>query len=171
MKKLFLNLVGVVLALSFSVNASAADASTNVKLGVVNLQQVLEKSPQMNAIRDDLKKRFGARHDKIIAAQNQFKKDADQYKKNSAVMSEADRKATEQKLMTTQQNLQQMEVSYQQELIAAQNKEVNAFLEKVKAAVAKIGKDGKYTAILIHAAAIYFDAQIDMTNQVISALK
>ncbi len=175
MRKLLLTCVSVVSLLMMSMTTAfaatvASEPTQGIKIGVINIQDLLQKSPQMKTITADLKKQFGDRESKIMTAQNNFKKEADDYKRNSAVMADKDRKAAEQKLIVDQQNLQQMQMAFQQDFVAAQNKEINALLARVKSVVDKIAADGKYSLILTNSSVAYVDSQFDITNQVLQEL-
>jgi outer membrane protein len=165
MKKLLLALVAG-LALSLS---AITPAMADTKIGVINLQDLLPKLPEMKQASDNLKNTFSDREKQIIAAQNDFKKSAADYQKNSAVMSQSDRQAAEQKLAQSEQNLQQMQASFQHDYMDAQSKAINKLMTDLKAVVQKVAIKDKYSVVLISASVAYSDPSLDITNEVLAA--
>lgn len=168
MKK-FLFSIAVALALMCTQIAPAM--ADNMKVGVIDLQQLLQNLPQMKSIGDDLKKQFGDRQKKIMDAQAGFKKDAEDFKKNSAVMSDKDKQAATQKLIAQEQNLGQMQSSFQHDYMDAQNKAVNGLLEQIKGIVTKIAARDKYDLILVNASVAYSQPSMDVTQAVLAEMK
>jgi outer membrane protein len=165
MKKILIALVAV-FALSI---AAITPAMADTKIGVINLQELLPKLPEMKQISDSLKKTFGDREKQMVQAQSDFKKDADDYQRNSAVMSQKDKQAAEQKLAQGEQNLRQLQTSFQHDYVDAQNKGINQLMTDLKAVVQKVAVNGKYNLILISASVAYSDPSLDVTNDVLSA--
>src|SRR5262249_54022385 len=144
-------------------------AMADTKIGVINLQELLPKLPEMKQVSDNLKKTFGDREKQIVSAQNDFKKDADDYRRNAAVMSAKDKQATEQKLTQEEQNLQQLQASFQRDYMEAQNKSINQLMTDLKAVVQKVAVKDKFNLILINASVAYADQGLDVTNEVLNA--
>lgn len=167
MKKLVLFVSAIMLCFGLSSVAFADD----LKVGVVNVQEVMQKSPQMTKITTELKKQFGDREKKVVAAQNQLKQNADNYNKNSSVMSAADKQKAQAKLIQEQQSLQQMQTGFQQDFVAAQNKDLQALLDQIRTTIDKIATDQKFNLILTSNTIAYADKKMDITDMVIKALK
>ena len=107
--------------------ASTATASSNsMSIGVVNIRQVLQSSPQIAAMNDQLKKQFQSRQDQITTAQNQLKADQDNLAKNSATMKAADQTALQSKIDTEGKQLTQMQMSFQQDVIDRKSTRLNS---------------------------------------------
>jgi outer membrane protein len=166
MKKCF-----VFLAMVVSLGLASLSAYADVKVAVVDMQQVVQNTPQFGEITASLRKEFGDRQKKITDAQNSLKKAADDFNRNSSVMTAADRKTTEEKLMTQQRELQQMQMSFQKDFVEAQNKKINELVTQVKKVVADIAKKDKYNVVLVRAGVIYSDDGMDVTKEVVDALK
>lgn len=79
----------VAFALVFSTANAFADAA---KIGVVDLQKIMQTSSQMKAIQQKLEKDFKPRRDKLVAMEESLKKDMEKFKRESAVMSQAQKK-------------------------------------------------------------------------------
>jgi outer membrane protein len=161
----------IVLAAALSLALAMPVASADTKIGVLNMQELLQKMPQMKKINDSMKKQFGDREAKIIAAQNDLKKGAEDYRKNSAVMSEKDKQEAQQKLIKQEQELQTAQASFQKDFVAEQNKEVSALLDKIKSVVKNIAVRDQYNLILVGAAVGYSDNTLDVTDAVFNEIQ
>ncbi len=163
-------LSGVVLALAFSVCsfASAADAP---KIGVVDLQKVMQTSDEMKTIQATLEKEFKPRRDKLMGMEADLKKDMETFKRDSAVMSQSKRKEMEQKIVDAQQQFERDGQQYQQELSAAHNQAMEQFYNKVRAAISKVAKEQKYELVLQKDAAPFSIDKLDVTDKVIEVTR
>lgn len=165
MKKMLLVLVAVLsLSLVFIPSAFA-----DTKIGVINLQDLLQKLPEMKQVGDSLKKQFGDREKQVVTAQESFKKDAGDFQRNNAVMSASDKQAAEQKLAKEEQDLQQMQASFQRDYMDAQNKAINQLLQDIKSVVQKVAVKDNYNLVLISASVAYADKSTDITDEVLNA--
>jgi outer membrane protein len=166
MKKILLAITAALALMVSSITPAMADT----KIGVINLQQLLQQLPQMKQISADMKKQFGDREKKIVDAEDQLKKDADSYKRNGAVMSAKDKQATEDKLMKQQQELQQMQISFQRDFQTAQNKAIDDLLSKIKVVVEKVAAQNQLNLVLINASVAYADKNLDITDPVLKQM-
>lgn len=178
MKQTTLSLLSGLALLVASSVVSAADAppaktdtsSMPVKIGVVDMRQVLQKSPQMVALSNELEKQFKPREAKITAAQTALQADVDKLNKNGSVMSDADKNQLQDKIVTQKATIQTLVGTFQQDLNNAQNQGMQKILEQVAAIVDKISKADGYTVVLPKDVALYFRADQDITDRVSQAV-
>jgi outer membrane protein len=164
MKKVFFTIIG---ALLFSTSVFAAD----LKIGVLDLQKVLASAPQVEAMKAKLKSQFDPKGKELESLQNTLKADVAKYQKNEAVMKDQDRKGMQEKIMGEQKQLQEKQGSFQQSLVAAQNQAMQTILKQVQDIVSNIATKDKYDLILLKAALGYSKDNMEITNQVIDAMK
>jgi len=74
------------LVLLFSLGLSSVYADP-AKMGVVDLQRIMQTSTQMKAIQQKLEKEFQPRRNKLVAMEQNLKKDMEKFKREAAVMS------------------------------------------------------------------------------------
>ena len=60
-----------------------------IKIGVIDLQKIMQKSSQVAAISRQLEKRFKPRQQTILAARKSLQEEAEKLHRNASVMSEA----------------------------------------------------------------------------------
>lgn len=165
MKKLFKYALAAIALLTLSTATFA-----EVKIGVVDVREVLQKAPQMAAISADIQKQFKPREAKIVAAQKELQAKVDKLNRDASVMSEAERTQLQDKVISEKATLSGMVASFQQDLNNAQNKSMQNLMAQINKIITKIGTDGKYTTIVVRDATAYFDKALDITPQVIQQL-
>ena len=140
------------------------------KIGVVDLQKIMQNSQQMKEIQDKLEHTFRARRDKLVATETSIKQDMEKLKRDSAVLSQTQRKELENKIMAAQQQFERDGQQYQQELNVANNDAMEGFFNKIKAAIAKVAADEKYDLVLQKDAAPFSMETLDITTKVMKEI-
>lgn len=140
------------------------------KIGVVDLQKIMQTSSQMKDIQQKLEKEFKPRRDKLIAMETTLKSDMEKFKRDSAILSANQKKDMEKKIVAAQQQFERDGQQYQQELSTAHNEAMEGLYAKVRAAIAKIAKDEKYDLIVQKDAAPFSSINLDVTDKVIKGI-
>lgn len=177
MLKIFKVIIPAALLLSASM-AYAADSSAPavatapaaIKIGVLDMQQIMQQSPQVATLNKQLQSQFQPRQQKIVAAQKSLQDEMGKLNKDSTVMSASDRSSLQDKIISDRASFQAMVQSYQQDLQSAQNQAMQKFMADLQTAVGKVAKQDKYTLIVQRAAVPYLDPSLDVTNQVINSM-
>lgn len=165
MKRIGAILVGLLFTLG-SVGVFADGA----KVGVVDLQKIMQTSAQMKTIQEKLEKEFKPRRDKLVAMEDGLKKDMEKFKRDSAVLSASQKKDLEKKIVNTQQQFEREGQQYQQELSTAHNESMEEFYSKIRAAIAKVAESDKYDVVLQKDAAPFSVDKLDVTAKVMQAI-
>lgn len=165
MKRLGGVFIAFVLAL-MSVNVLA----DGTKIGVVDLQKIMQTSTQMKAIQEKLEKEFKPRRDKLVAMEDGLKKDMEAFKRDSAVMKATEKKDLEKKIVATQQQFEREGQQYQQELSTAHNESMEEFYNKIRAAIAKVAETDKFDVVLQKDAAPFSAERLDVTSKVMKEI-
>ncbi|KTD54950.1 outer membrane protein OmpH [Legionella sainthelensi] len=159
----------VVLTFIFSVFGANAFADT-AKIGVVDLQKIMQTSSQIKEIQQKLEKEFKPRRDKLLAVEAKIKADMEKFKRDSAVLSASQKKEMERKIVSAQQQFERDGQQYQQELSTANNEAMESLYAKVRAAISKVAKDEKYDLIVQKDAAPFSSDTLDVTDKVAKAI-
>ncbi|OGV47229.1 MAG: hypothetical protein A3F46_03015, partial [Legionellales bacterium RIFCSPHIGHO2_12_FULL_42_9] len=138
-----------------------------VKVGVVDLQKIMQTSAQMKVIQQQLEKDFKPRRDKLVAMEANLKQDMEKFKRDSTVMSDAQKKELEKKIITAQQLFERQGQQYQQELSTAHNEAMEGLYTKIRSAIKKVAEAQKYDIILQKDAAPFSVDSLDVTPEVI----
>lgn len=167
MKRITQGLMILMAFVAISLSTSVAMAG-DLKIGIVDLHQVLQESSQAKVISQQLEKQFKPRQEKLFTAQKQLKSDADKFRRDATIMTATQKKQLQDKITTEQRDLEQSGTKYQQELNKAQNQAMQSFFNKVKVALDKVAKQGGYDLILQKESVPYSAPQMDVTKQVIA---
>ncbi len=161
---------GVFIALMLAISSVSAFAD-GTKIGVVDLQKIMQTSSQMKVIQEKLEKEFKPRRDKLVAMEEGLKKDMETFKRDTTVMSQTQRKDLEKKIVGTQQQFEREGQQYQQELSTAQNEAMEEFYGKIRAAIAKVAESEKYDLVFQKDAAPFSVEKLDVTAKVMQEIK
>ena len=156
---------GVLVALLFIMGTVSAFAD-GAKIGVVDLQKIMQTSTQMKTIQEKLEKEFKPRRDKLVAMEEGLKSDMEKFKRDNAILSQTQRKDLEKKIVATQQQFEREGQQYQQELSTAHNEAMEEFYNKIRAAIAKVAQNEKYDLVFQKDAAPFSVDKLDVTSKV-----
>lgn len=170
MRKLFKMIIPALFVLVASTAAFADNANSGIKVGVINVQSIMQKSPMVAQLNKQLQAQFQPRQDQLVKAQNDLQAEVDKLNKNGAVMSNADRSALQDKIIADRANLQGLSQSFQQDLNSAQSQAMQQFMGKLQAAVNTVAANGKYDLILQRSGTPYVSNALDVTDQVLAQL-
>lgn len=158
------------LFLMSSVQAYAADAATAApvtsNIAVVNVQQILQQSPKIADINKKLQDQFKPRQQNLLAQQKSLQDEMDNFKKNSATMSDKDKEAAQKKLNDEQADLVKKVTAFQQDLNKEQNKQMQSVLSQLNEIISGIAKKNSYSLVFDSQAVIYAKDGTDITKDV-----
>lgn len=160
---------GFIIALLFGFGAMGAFAD-DAKIGVVDLQKIMQTSSQMKGIQAKLEKEFKPRRDKLVAMEEGLKKDMEKFKRDSSVLSQTQKKDMERKIVATQQAFEREGQQYQQELSTAHNEAMEELYGKIRKAISKVAELDKFDLILQKDAAPFSVSKLDVTDRVIKQI-
>jgi outer membrane protein len=166
MKKLLISIMTVGL-----LGSLAFDANADIKIGVLDLQAVLQQSPQVQSADVKFKKEFAPREQKLKAQANAIQAEVDQLNRNASVMSATQQGKAKDKISKDQDDFQQAQSQFQQDVQTAQGKAMQQILAQIKSVVATIAAQKDYDLVVQKSSVVYAKDQYDVTTEVIKALK
>ena len=158
-----------VCALSLMLGMGTA-AAEKLKIGVVDIQQILQQAPQVKTINERLEKKYNNRQQEIVKLQEALKKNMEKLERDGAILSVAEKNTLEENIVTQRRDLQRKGQDYQQDLGREQNQEMQQFFALVKAEIDKVAKKEKYDLILQKDGVPYANDDVDVTAQVMKHL-
>lgn len=162
-------LLSIMLVLSAFI-AGPLFAAGPSKIGIVNLEQVLQSSKYATSLNADLSKQFQPRQLEINNAQRHLQDEVDKYTFESFSMSTDDRAKLQQTITTDKTNLDQMVATFQKDFATAQADANGKFLKKLSEVINKIGQTDHFDIIERAANVFYINNSVDITKQVIDSL-
>lgn len=163
--------VFLVSALCLMFSGSALAQKTGLKIGFVNVGEVIEKAPQGEAALKKLEKEFGPRDREIRAMREQVKKLEDDLMKNDLALNESTRNQKEMELQDKRRALNRATNEFREDYNLRRNEELNALQKLVINAIVEIAKKESYDLVVHEPAVIYASDEIDMTNKVLKKLR
>ncbi len=128
-----------------------------VKIGVIDLQQVMQKSKQIAAVNEQLTKEFQPRQQKIVELQKSLQTDTDRTKLQDQITSD-------------RANVQGLMMSFQRDVNQAQNDALKKFMTQLNGVISNVAKAGNFDLILQRAGVPYVKTDLDVTSQVLDQL-
>jgi outer membrane protein len=149
--------------LTLMVGSAYADT---LKIGVVDMNQILQKSPLMISLNDGLNKQFKPRQEEINNASKSLQEEM--YNLNSATnMSADDRSKLQNKIITDKANVDVMTTTFQKDLAIAKDQASQKFMTKLADVINKVAKDGRYDLIEQRTNLLYLNTSLDITPQIL----
>ena len=167
-------LVAAMLVVAAIIAGSAEASAQNVKVGVVNFDEIISKLPEFKTIEGQLQALQTRYMDTLRTMQTNLQGMADAYQKQQALMNADTKAAEEQKIMAAREDL----LRFQQERLGQggtfyqiQAQLLQPMRDKVRGAIERVAKSEKITLVLESNTTVYFDDKSDITFKVLDFLK
>jgi len=158
-------LVGAAAALLLTAGAATAE----LRIGVVNIAELLDEAPQAKSAMQHLQDEFAPRQREIVARQQELREKEETIQKDLAVMGESERRSAERELRDGQRELARRQNEYLEDLNLRRNEELarlqKSLLEEVQAYARAANFD------LIVSDVLYASDAVDITAQVLKGLE
>jgi outer membrane protein len=146
---------------------NAADVA---KIGVANLQRLLETSNQGKSAQEQIKKQKDQMEQELKQKGGEIEELRKQVERESMVMSNEKREEKEREIRIKINDFKSLEKRYRAQLQNLEKKLVNALLKEVSALVEEIGKKEGYLLIINNTTVLYSPGSINITDQLIKEL-
>ncbi|MEX0798259.1 MAG: OmpH family outer membrane protein [Bacteriovoracaceae bacterium] len=155
-----------ILTMGFSLEAMA-----NVKIGVVNIQQVITTIDEGKNVMKTLEKSFKSKQKEIKAEEQAIKKMQEDYQKQSSLLSDKAKANKENEIRQKIGQLQQKTMEYQKNIQGQEKQLKQPILEKLKPIIDQVSKNKKVamTFEVSSSPVVYAQEQVDITKEVIKA--
>jgi outer membrane protein len=126
----------------------ASQAQNPVKVGHIDFNGILAAMPGIDSVKIKLQKYQQTLSDQMDAMKAEFENKYLDYQSQAASMSDLIKQTKEKELSDLQGRIDAFQQKANQDLQAKQAELVQPFIDKAKAAVKEVAKEGKYTYIL-----------------------
>jgi outer membrane protein len=165
-QQLYKVVLGIALVCAFALPASAQ----NLKVGVVNIPVLMERSPQTKAAMDALQEEFAPRQREFLAKQKEYEELAAKVQKDVAVMGETERRNAEKDLRDLQREVTRLQTEFREDLNLRQNEELGvlqrSLLKEVQDFAAQEGYD-----LVVGDGVLFASTAVNITEQVLRAVE
>lgn len=154
--------IAAIAIIGFSANAA------ELKVGVVNLQKIMQESPQVQQVKSRLKNEFAPQQTKILNKQ-QALQSLEKKLRSTAPKTDADREAMQMKAATLRHDIQQLRNDFLDDLNLRRNQELGKLqrmvVEEVNRYAAEHGFD-----LVIGDGVFYASPRVNITSDIIEKL-
>lgn len=142
-----------------------------LRIGYVDLDRALQQMPQAKKAADTLNRDLTVRQREIDLRREKLRQQQADYDRNAANLSDAQRRERERQIQAGLAGLQDMQRRAQEALNLKRNQVLKDLQDRLTRVVGVIGKRGGYTLILHDKSVLYASQGIDITEQVLDALR
>lgn len=165
-KSLSISMMLAAAALGTVLQAQAAD----IKIGVVDMPSLLQKSPQAQSASQEMAKKFDSRKKDLVAEQDKIKNQQDQLSKNGAVMTASQLQEAQSQLDELQRDFSRKQSDYMDDVNMERNAALSRLQQEVLRAVQEFAQAQKYN-LIIGDGVFYKDNTVDVTDQVLAQMQ
>jgi outer membrane protein len=160
-------MIGCFFSLLWLGSVNAADVA---KIGVANLQRVLETSNSGKSAQEEIKKQKDQMEQELKQKGAEIEEIRKQIERESMVMSKEKREEKEREFRIKLNDFKSLQKRYSTQLQRLEKKLVSGLLKDVSTLVGEIGKKEGYLLIINNKDVMYAPGSIDITDELIKQL-
>lgn len=157
----------VVLGLSLIVLWAVSFAGTELKVGIVNMEEVFKSSVKYKRDADELNKKAETMNKEITDEQKALQKTIENFSKDAPTMKEDAKEQEQRKISDAYKKLQEKQLNYQKDMAAKAEKLNKDLQSRLEAATKKVAEAEKLDAVMVKNLFIYNKQEMDVTNKVL----
>lgn len=151
------------------VELASAAPNDAIKIGYVNVEQILKDAPQTAESGKKLEKEFGVRQQELERMAKQIKDHETSLEKDGLTMSETDRRNKERDVSNMKIELQRKSRELREDANLRKNEELGAIQERINKAVTAVAETEGYD-LVIYGGVAYASKKADITDKVLKSL-
>ena len=141
-----------------------------LKVGVVNVPELMQRAPQARAVSDALAEELRPRQREIVAKQKEFEELTEQVQRDLAVMGETERRNAEKDVRDLQREISRLQTEFQEDVNLRRNEELGelqrALLKEVQEYAQGAGFD-----LVVGDGVLYASSTVNITENVLRAME
>lgn len=167
MKKTFFFKIAIALTAFVMMGAAQAE----MKIVVANMAKIMKEAPQTEMLKRQMDDQFSGVRDSIQADMERLKRDADDYKQNSAIMGESERLSTQRDLRTREMDIKERMLKLREEATLKERQLTNKFFGEVKAIIDSFAAENGYDMIVTEMGVAYVNPAYDVTDALLDRIR
>ena len=148
----------------------AKGQTSNLKIGVVDVMSLIDKSAQMDQARKKMEKEFSPREKKLNGEKEEINKLQERLTKEAEVMSEDEQKKITKEVMSKVRAIKQEEEELRADFNQARNEEMGKLQKSISEAIHSLAKEEHFDLIL-HEGVVFASDSINVTAKVAGRLE
>lgn len=141
-----------------------------LKIGFVNMVEIMEKSPQAETARKALEIEFSNRDKKLTAVRDEILKLEETLKKDAAIMSEKRRADLEKEIQNKKREYNRQQDELREDFNIRRNEELGKLQKYVHEVVLEVAKSENYDLVVTQPV-VFASNRIDMTQRVLQKMQ
>jgi outer membrane protein len=167
MRRIGILAAALIVAAAASGGASAAES---FKIGVVNVEKVLETSTTGKTVQAELKAQKDKLEGDLKQRANEIQEMEKRLQREAAVMSKESREEKEREFRIKASDFQAMQKKYRGDLQDLERKLMSELKKEIEGLLAEIGRRDGYTMIISNLGVLYNQPAVDLTDRLIQEL-
>ena len=149
-----------------------SSASAELKLGIVNLDQLFKEIPIYTESQEKIKKQFDPRARNLKTLEEEWNNLNEQYLKNETVMSDKEKKVLVEKIQKIEAKFRTGQEKIQTDLQRLQQEELSKIRAIVESAITEYAEKNNFDLIIrADGTTLYAKKYINITQEIISRLQ
>ena len=149
-----------------------SSASAELKLGIVNLDQLFKEIPIYNESQAKIKKKFDPKARNLKTLEEEWNGLNEKYLKNETVMSDKEKKVLVEKIQAIEVKFRSGQEKIQTDLQKMQQQELSKIRAIVEAAIEEYAENNDFDIIMrADGTTLYAKSYINITQEIISKLQ
>ena len=149
-----------------------SSVSAELKLGIVNLDQLFKEIPIYNESQEKIKKTFDPKARNLKTLEEQWNSLNEKYLKNETVMSDKEKKVLVEKIQTIETKFRNGQEKIQTDLKQMQQQELSKIRAIVESAITEYAEKNDFDIIMrADGTTLYAKKYINITQEIISKLQ
>ncbi len=158
--------IGVAMLCAFAIPAQAQE----VKIGVVDLAQLLEYAPQTRAMMEGLQEEFAPRQREFTAKAQELEDLTARIQQDAAVMGESERNEAERQFRDLQREVARLQNDLQEDWNLRQNEELGSLQRSVITQVRAYAEAEGYD-LVVGEGIVFASTAVNITEEVLRAIE
>jgi len=154
-------------ALVFSMGSLSA---AELKIGIVDVQKIFNKAPQVKTINEKIQKQFKEQTDAISALQKKGGELQEKGQRDAMTLTTAQKIKLQRDLQALDSEFKMKQKYLQEDVQNAKKQEQAKIMRIIQQAITKVAADGKYDLILQIEASAYASSAINISDKVIAII-
>lgn len=149
---------------------AASAAAQADKVGVVDMNQLMQNAPQAEAARAAIEEAFGPAQQEMQQKRREYQELAEQLERDGLVMDESEQQEMRERMGQLEQELRQMDQQFGQQL-GQQRQRVLARLQQLIAEEVQVVAEEEGYDVVVGQGVLYARDTVDLTDQVMERLE
>jgi outer membrane protein len=149
-----------------------SSVSAELKLGIVNLDQLFKEIPIYNESQEKIKKKFDPKARNLKTLEEEWSNSNEEYLKNETVMSDKEKKVLVEKIQKIEVKFRSGQEKIQIDLQKMQKEELSKIRAIVESAITEYAENNDFDIIIrADGTTLYAKKYINITQEIISKLQ